>query len=146
MKEGTFKGKMPFILKFAEKQKDAPSRLQMFYDEQEKVTMVRTKNGVVPLVRFQNPITELLTKTEAARETDDYNLSPIELEFLSIKTAEEKESDETDICDLDLELKTKTFVEKESDDYNMDNILSEMYTKTKVLREGEDINNEVELS
>ena len=144
MKEKTVKGKMPFILKFAEKQKDVPKRLQMFYDEQEKVTMVRTKNGVTPLVRFQNPITELLTKTEATREADDYNLSPLELEFLTIKTAEEKESDETDLCDL--ELKTKTFVKKESDDYNTDTILSEMYTKTKQLREGEDLNNEVELS
>lgn len=144
MKEKTLKEKKPFILKFAEKQKDTSKRLQMFYDEQEKVTMVRTKNGVTPLVRFQNPIAELLTKTEATREADDYNLSSLELEFLTIKTSEERESDETDLCDL--ELKTKTFVEKESDDYNTDTILSEMYTKTKQLREGEDLNNEVELS
>lgn len=146
MKEKTLKGKMPFILKFAEKQKDTPKRLQMFYDEQEKVTMVRTKNGVTPLIRFQNPITELLTKTAANREADDYNVSSLELEFLTIKTAEERESDETDLCDSDLELKTKTFAEKESDDYHTDTALSEMYTKTKQLREGEDLNNEVELS
>ena len=101
--------------------------------------MVRTKNRAIPLIEFNSTITELLTKTEAIRESDDYNLSSLELEFLT-KTAVEKESDESDLCEL--ELQTKTFVEKEADDYDSDVILSEMYTKTKQLpREGDDLNN-----
>lgn len=135
----------PFILRFAEKQKEVLATINQHYDEEKKVTVVQTKRGSIPLVKYNSPITELLTKTEASREADDYN-SPISELELQTKTAKERESDESAYLHLALELKTKTFEEKEADDYNPNDLFAELHTKTKQLPpEGEDVTGEINL-
>jgi len=129
------KNKIPFIARFAEKREEDVRPINLCYDEEKNVTMVRVKNKLLPLVELKSSIPELLSKTEAIKESDDYNPTSLELE-LQTKTAASKESDEGEMhC---LELATKTFAEKESEDVSLDIAVSELYTKTKQVSESDD--------
>ena len=139
------KNRIPFIAKYSEKRDNGTRSLKLHYDEKTCVTMARIKDKHIPLVKLNNPIPELLTKTESRKEADDYNPTTLELE-LQTKTNASKESDEGGAHYL--QLVTKTFAEKESDDVSFDIAASELYTKTKqeVESEDRDINNEITLS
>ena len=131
------KNKIPFIARFAERRTEDMQQIDLHYDEAKNVTMARVRNRFLPLVNLKSPIPELLTKTEAIKESDDYNPTTHELE-LQTKTATSKESDENEMhC---LELVTKTFAEKESDDVSLGVSVSELYTKTKQMTESDDCN------
>lgn len=136
------KNRIPFIARFAEKRVKDTRPINSYYNELENVTMVRANNKLLPLVELKSPIPELLTKTEAIKEADDYNPTTLELE-LRTKTATSKESDEGEMHYL--ELMTKTFAEIESEDINLDIVVSELYTKTKQETESDDcdLNNRV---
>lgn len=139
------KNKIPFIARFAEKREQDLRPINLCYDEEKNITMARVKNKLLPLVELKSPISELLSKTEAIKESDDYNPTSLELELLT-KTAASKESDEGGLhC---LELATKTFEEKESEDVSLDIAISELYTKTKQETESDDcdLNNGITLS
>jgi hypothetical protein len=131
------KNKTPFIARFAETREEDIRPINFRYDDEENVTMARIKSKRVPLVELKSPIPELLSKTEAIREADDYNPTSLEVE-LQTKTAASKESDEGET--LCLELATKTFVERESDDVSLDMVVPELYTKTKQESESDDCN------
>jgi len=129
------KNRIPFIARFAEKRGEDTRPINLHYDEHKNVTMIRIKNKLSPLVELKCPISELLSKTEAIKEADDYNPTTLELE-LQTKTAASKESDEGEMhC---LELVTKTFVKRESEDINLNIAASELYTKTKQETESDD--------
>lgn len=129
------KNRIPFIARFAEKRGGDTKPVNSHYNERKSVTMVRVKNKLLPLVELKSQIPELLTKTEAIKEADDYNPTTLALE-LQTKTAASKESDEGEMhC---VELVTKTFVKRESEDINLDISSSELYTKTKQETESDD--------
>jgi hypothetical protein len=131
------KYKIPFIARFAEQQKDNAPSLDTHYDYENDITMIKIKNRYTPLVELNSPIPELLTKTEACRESDDYSANSMEIE-LQTKTAASRESDESEMrC---LELETKTFAERESEDNSYTLALLELYTKTKQETESDDFN------
>jgi hypothetical protein len=120
----------PFIMLFAESRgRSLP--LPGAYDEELQVVVSNESGKRTPLIKAYTS-SEIFTKTEADRESDEH--TPLSLKAVA-RTVMGKESDDTHIRHAP-DLLTKTFVERESDD---DRSFSfELQTKTRMDREGDD--------
>jgi len=82
------------------------------YDDSLSLNVINTKEGKIPFIDIQNSDLNLTTQTRVLGESDDYNICSLELET---KTKVLQERDDDDFMQL-LQLSTKTFVKQESDD------------------------------
>ena len=123
-------GSRPFITLFSEPRgRSIPLPGQ--YDEELQVVVSNNPGEKTPLIRIHcHP--EAFTKTKIDRESDDN--PPIFLETVT-KTAAARESDDVDIKHLP-ELLTKTEMQREGDDERLFSL--ELQTKTRMDREGDD--------
>lgn len=81
------------------------------YDFSESLNIISIDNRKIAFIDSTHKDISLLTKTRAIRESDDDNISMLELQTKT-KVAQERD----DESNLLLELKTKTFTVQERDD------------------------------
>jgi hypothetical protein len=81
------------------------------YDYKNDMNIVKVGKARIPFIDIDTASNELTTVTRVFRESDDEEISLLEL--LS-KTAQNRERDDDDISLLELE--SKTFIERERDD------------------------------
>ncbi len=129
------KNNLPLILSFSEKQKEEKrSRVNIFYDENRKVSILRKGSRDIPLAYLSSPVVNLETITEVKvrKEFHDYDVENLNLELLT-KTAAHKESDDHHLNNLDLQLLTKTNQRKESDDIGLDDSFLETFNRKNMV-------------
>ena len=117
----------PILLDYACLRRDSDIAA-FFYDREQDMNLIHTPNGIRTFINVGTgtaPAQELLTKTEAARESDDDILSTtgmigIGVQELLTKTSARRESDDEEWSHA--ELVTKSFADRESDDEDFEKI------------------------
>lgn len=125
---------IPFIARYAENQIEMPLDNNFStYDERQDVT-IAAKSGQ-PLVNLSPAVTETMTKTEAARESED--TAALSLLALETATAVKREAPDFDYAFSEFLTKTKAARESDESQYS----LFELMTETRVARESSDPQN-----
>ncbi len=105
---------IPFLARFAVA-RAAGETLPGGYDSAESLWTVDGPEGRVPLIAQRTNLAELLTKTKVEQETDDTDISLLELTTKTDANQNEGD-DQTMLASATLELTTKTHAQLESDD------------------------------
>lgn len=106
----------PLILDYTEKRKGEVSTLYS-YDFQESLNMIEINGKKKAFIDSNSEDISLLTKTKVKSESDDNEISLLELQTIT-----EVKQERDDTTHSLLELQTKTLVRQERDDESFNNI------------------------